>query len=161
MHQYNAGECWIRLIKIIDSEAKDAAIDMISSLIEEELSELPRRFFYHPGETAEPNNYTHLPHNSVCRALVACIKDFIKTEDENIPVADILKILSSDYSKCLPLLDWSFLKSLFTLNEDYKIDCLKILAKQSSISKASRKEFESYIIENLEKFTSVSGMLFI
>lgn len=136
----------MEFLKKIDPALQNEAQELIISHIEKELQSLPRGIFYlYPGK-AEPMNYANLPQWSIIRTLTDHLRKYSDSNstDSSTLIKNILKILSYEYSKLLPPLNWSFLENIQN-NNFYIQESLALSAKQAPSSSSAKFLTEEYV----------------
>lgn len=155
------GECWIQLLQNVNSETLDAAGDMLAEWLRVELT-LYRSGIYKTAAAREPDNYSYLHHRSICRGITEYLRRLSQgtLEPSKIPVArQCLRILSYNFPKTLPPLNWTFLQQ-FLQEPDLCHYSLIIASKQASSSGSGRTVIETYLNSFDPSTENVSGIVF-
>lgn len=142
-----AAGCWLEFLEEIKENYINEGGNLICTIIERELNSLPRGLFFLPPEKSEPLTYSYLPQTSVCRTFVEHLQKQLKSNDKNIPshVTEIIRVLSEDYTKLLPPLNWEFLSRFIGRGSDCNRHTLGLLIKQAQQSKSAKQMIESYL----------------
>lgn len=127
---------------------------LIKGLVEKELNSLPRGLFYWPAGKSEPLNYSYLSQRSICRVLVERLLSAKNITNPPRYLKEIFSILSHNYEKAMPPLDWCFLTAYMNFDSEYLYYTISILAKQGSLSRSAKLMLENYLTTsewNIEK----------
>ncbi|CAG9862911.1 unnamed protein product [Phyllotreta striolata] len=138
------GKTWVRFL--MENNASQASINFTKKMIANEIDEY-LKYVYHSKATTEPVNYSYLPSHSVVRAIGEFIKTWVVKWKGSIHdkfYIECLKILSVEYSKPLPPLDWCFLQELIhePRCRKYAVD---IACHQVVLSGTARRLVENYV----------------
>lgn len=145
------GECYVQLLSKINPYALQAAGELISHFMRQEIGEYRSGHYLVKEGQAEPINYKNLPKQSIVKALThfviqqATTKKTEKIVDDTI-LLEALNILSQKYSRPLPPLNWSFLHELVHKSKDIRAKCMGIAAKQAVISGTAKRLIENFLI---------------
>ncbi|KAK7868003.1 hypothetical protein R5R35_010177 [Gryllus longicercus] len=134
---YIPSECWVQMLLKLKPEFLKSAGDMLGHWLSCEVV----GFHYITGR-AEPSCYSHLLPQCICRGLVNYLNRTYNP-DEMLVVRECLRILSQDFKKPLPPLNWIFLSPLLEVPElqEYGI----ALAAKQNTSPSARKVLEDFI----------------
>ncbi|KAJ8977316.1 hypothetical protein NQ317_009334 [Molorchus minor] len=136
------GNTWIKFLQ--ENNASAAASNFIIKMISIEVKNY-LKYVYQVKGSKEPLNYGYLPTHSIVRGL----GDFVRTQWKKIihdaVYIECLKILSKEYSKPLPPLDWCFLQELIH-EPRLKGYCIDIACHQAILSGTARRLAENYIV---------------
>ena len=155
------GECWIQLLQNMNSETLDAAGDMLAEWLSVELTSYHSSTYRTAAARGEPDNYSYLQHRSICRGITEYLQRLSQgtLEPSKIPVArQILRILSHNFPRILPPLNWTFLQQ-FLQQPDLCYYSLIIALKQASSSESGRRVIEMYLNSFDPSTENVSGIL--
>lgn len=145
------GECYVQLLTKVNPSALGSAGELVSTYIEQEISEYRSGHYLVKEGQMEPTNYKTLPKQSIVKALVnfviqqATTKKKEKIVDEKILI-EALNVLSRKYSRPLPPLNWCFLHELIHKSHEIKSKCLAVAAKQSVISGTAKRLVENFLL---------------
>ncbi|KAJ8962679.1 hypothetical protein NQ318_001075 [Aromia moschata] len=118
------GHIWIKFL--MENRASKEACNFVIKMISTEVANYLKHVYQVKG-SKEPINYKYLPTHSVVRG----IGDFVRTWADkwknsinDLLYIECLKILSKEYSKPLPPLDWCFLQELLhePKTKEYSVD---------------------------------------
>ncbi|XP_023716355.1 focadhesin isoform X3 [Cryptotermes secundus] len=144
---YIPGECWIQMLQNLEPSALDAAGDMLAEWLSVELTFFRSGINRTAGARGEPPNYSCLHHHSICRAIIDYLQrsSQITPEPSKIPVArQCLRILSHNFPRTLPPLNWTFLQE-FLQEPELRYYSLTIATVQASTSESARRVIEKYL----------------
>ncbi|XP_030766765.1 focadhesin isoform X2 [Sitophilus oryzae] len=148
-----SGNTWLKFLLMCNS--REGATNFFISLVKNEISNY-LKYIYQLKRQAEPDNFGGLPTNSIVKVLgeyvknnTANISKWINTEKDKLFIA-CLKILSQEYIKPLPPLNWCFLQELIHIPE-LKGFCIDIACHQAILSGSARRLVENYIEALTEK----------
>ncbi|XP_044265602.1 uncharacterized protein LOC123011943 [Tribolium madens] len=140
------GTCWVVFLKSCPRAKLHIVGDFLIKLVSIEISQY-LKFVYQVKGAREPVDYSYLPVNSVVRGLSSYVKAKVlkwKTDIYKEVYLECLRVLSEEYSKPLPPLDWCFLQELFHEKET-KYFCISIAAHQVVLSGTARRFIVNYI----------------
>lgn len=105
------------------------------------------KFVYQVKGVREPVNYSYLPTDSLIRGLTSYIKENLskwKGGPYHNVYLECLRVLSTEYSKPLPPLDWCFLQEIFHESEGRNY-CIDLGSHQVILSGTARRFIVNYI----------------
>ncbi|KAF2896131.1 hypothetical protein ILUMI_10044 [Ignelater luminosus] len=140
------GECWIKLLMYNQNAAVDIIGDFLIKHISTEIAEYRSGTYTVTGHR-EPQNFSYLPEYSIVRALGNYIKKEVQKWQHSVHkhvYLQCLRILSQQYSKPLPPMDWCFLQELVHVPEA-RSHCITLASHQVQLSGTARRLVENYI----------------
>lgn len=145
------GDCFVQLICKLDSCYLDHVGDLLISYISTEINEFRSGTYTVPENQSEPLNWKKLSKKSILKAIVHfLIQQATTSKPEKLVdqsnVVCCLRILSHNYSRPLPPLNWCFLHELIHKTKEMKRHCVKIAAKQSVISGTAKRLIENFLL---------------
>ncbi|CAO1321037.1 unnamed protein product [Diamesa hyperborea] len=145
------GDCFVQLICKLDSCYLDHVGDLLINYISTEINEFRSGTYIVPEKQSEPMNWKKLSKKSILKAVVHfVILQATTSKTENLvdqsKVVCCLRILSHNYSRPLPPLNWCFLHELIHKTPEMKRHCVKIAAKQSVISGTAKRLIENFLL---------------
>nr|XP_023024645.1 focadhesin [Leptinotarsa decemlineata] len=144
------GKTWIDFL--IKLRVSSASVNFITKMISIEIDGY-LKYVYQTKGNKEPLNYGYLPSHSVLRGLGEFIKTWSNKWRGSIHdklYVECLRILSTEFSKPLPPLDWCFLQELMHDPQTKKY-CVDLSSHQVIISGTARRLMENYINAVTEK----------
>jgi hypothetical protein len=157
------GECWIQLLQNMNLETLDAAGDLLTEWLRVELTLYQSGIYRTATARGEPASYSYLHHRSICRGIAEYLQRLSQgtLEPSKIPVArQCLRILSHNFRKTLPPLNWTFLQQ-FLQEPDLCHYSLITASKQASSSESGRIVVETYLNSFDPSTENVRGILLI
>lgn len=156
---YIPGECWIKLLDKINQNAVVNAIELISHLIENEISEFRSGVYILPEGRPEPNDLSQLHPQSPLRAIIKfCTQTNQQQTSYSNPsllILHCLKCISKKFSKPIPPVNCFFLLKFINdttenVNQNEHVFQLKkssltIAANQIEHSGSARNLIEKYL----------------
>lgn len=137
------GQCWLNILQRQHPKSLPAAADLVATLIAKEISGYLKGTYHVREGSKEPNYYESLPSYSVLQPLANHVKRYHRRiSDVEI---EILRIMSNEYSKPLPPLDWCFLQELVH-REDVKSYVITLASHQVVISGTARRFMENFVV---------------
>ncbi|CAG9821372.1 unnamed protein product, partial [Phaedon cochleariae] len=139
------GKTWINFL--IRKGASTSAVNFIVKMISIEIDGY-LKYVYQVKGPKEPLNYGYLPTHSILRGVGEFVKTWVYKSRGSIHdmlYIECLNILSKQYSKPLPPLDWCFLQELMHDSKTKKY-CIDIASHQVVLSGSARRLMENYII---------------
>lgn len=157
------GECYVQLLTKINPTALNAAGDLISHFIAQEISEYRSGHYLVKEGQPEPINYKNLSKQSIVKAMTNFIIQQATTKKKEKIVSDAilteaLRILSKRYSRPLPPLNWTFLHEMMHREQSIKDQCISLAAKQSIISGTAKRLIENILI-NIDDVDDIEAAL--
>lgn len=151
------------MLQNLKPSALDAAGDMLAEWLSVELTFFRSGINQTAGARGEPPNYSCLHHRSICRGIIDYLQRSSQgtQEPSKIPVArQCLRILSHNFPRTLPPLNWTFLQEFLQEPELHHYS-LTIAAAQASTSESARRVIEKYL-NNFDPSTeNVSTIVFL
>lgn len=151
------------MLQNLKSDTLDAAGDMLAEWLSVELTLYRSGINRTAGARGEPPNYSCLHHRSICRGIIDYLQRSSQgtPEPSKIPVTrQCLRILSHNFPRALPPLNWSFLQE-FLQEPELHYYSLTITTVQASTSESARRVIEKYL-NNFDPSTeNVSTILFL
>jgi hypothetical protein len=152
------GECYVQLLTKVDAAAREAAGELLSHFIRQEISEYRSGNYIVKEGQSEPTNYKSFPKQSIVKALVHFLVQQATTTQEQklvdeLITAEALRVLAQNYSRPLPPLNWSFLHELIRKGSTPQIKqkCIAVAAKQAVISGTAKRLIDNFLININEK----------
>lgn len=152
---YIPGECWIELLEKVNQNAIDAAVDLVTHLIDAEICQFRSGIYLLGDGRAEPSELVQLHPRSPLRALVKRVKiQSTSVEDNPLVLTHCLRCLARKYSRPLPPLNWFFLTEYINASDqlaDYNSRCemkkyaMTIAANQIAHSGSAKSIIENYV----------------
>ncbi|XP_031635799.1 focadhesin [Contarinia nasturtii] len=150
------GECWIELLKNINQNALNEAIELVVHLIEIEMSQYRSGVYMLAEGRPEPKELQHLHARSPLRAMIKFIWQQSENKNEPTIVIKCLECVARKYSRPIPPLNWFFLieyinqgKSFENANSDdqfkMKKYALTIAGNQIAHSGSAKTLIENYL----------------
>ena len=146
------GECFMQLLSKINMSSTEDAADLLSHHISIEVDEFRQGVYSVPENQAEPMNYKVLPKKSILKAVVHhLIHEATTTKQKTYANSEFvtincLKILSKQYSKPLPPLNWCFLHEFVHQDLAMKSLCVKIAGRQMIISGTAKRLVDNFLV---------------
>ncbi|XP_025830165.1 focadhesin isoform X2 [Agrilus planipennis] len=138
-------ECWINILKSSPEDTLDAIGTMLFRLIEIEIIEFRPRIYQVPEGGREPDTYNYLSVYSPLRAITNYVKLNVQKMKLNAAYLQCLRVLSLEYKKPLPPLDWCFLQELVHYKQA-KFFCICIASHQVRSSGSARRFMENIVV---------------
>lgn len=151
---YVPGECWIELLEKINQNAIDAAIELVTHLVDAEICQFRSGIYLLGDGRAEPSELVQLHARSPLRALVRHVKLRAECIDNPTVLTHCLRCLAQKYSRPLPPLNWFFLAGYINADDhvaDYSVRCdmkkyaMTIAANQIAHSGSAKSIIENYL----------------
>lgn len=151
---YIPGECWIELLEKINQNAIDAAIELVTHLVDAEICQFRSGVYLLGDGRAEPSELVQLHARSPLRALVKHVKIQSEFIDNPVVVTHALRCLAQKYARPLPPLNWFFLTEYINSGErvaDYSLRCemkkyaMTIAANQIAHSGSAKSIISNYV----------------
>lgn len=145
---YVPGECWLEFLENINQSAADAAADLISHYIGNDITGYRSGIYMVSEGKSEPSAYVQLHKRSPLRAIVNFLvqsKPDVKRAAD-VVIVNCLRCISQKYPKPMPPLNWFFLLEFMSnYGSDAKRYCLHIAANQINQSGSSKNIIENYM----------------
>lgn len=163
------GECWIQMLQNLNPSTLDAAGDMLAEWLSAELTLFRSGINRTAAAQGEPSSYSSLHHRSICRGIIGYLQRLSQRvlEPSEIPVArQCLRILSHNFPRTLPPLNWTFLQEFLQELELHHYS-LTIATTQAATSESARRVVEKYLnnfdprTENVSKISYLRYMVFL
>jgi hypothetical protein len=127
--------------------ALDAAGDMLAEWLSAELTLFRSGINRTAAARGEPPNYSFLHHRSICRGIIGYLQKSsqgIPGPSEILVTRQCLRILSHNFPRNLPPLNWTFLQE-FLQEPDLHHYTLTIATTQAPSSDSARGVIEKYL----------------
>lgn len=151
---YIPGECWIELLEKVNQNAIDAAIELVTHLIDAEICQFRSGIYLLGDGRAEPMELVQLHARSPLRALIKYVKLQSGFIENPTLVTHCLRCLAQKYSRPLPPFNWFYLAEYINAN-DHVTDCsirwemkkyaITIAANQIAHSGSAKSIIENYV----------------
>jgi hypothetical protein len=157
------------MLQNLNPSTLDAAGDMLAKWLSAELTLFRSGINRTASAQGEPPNYSFLHHRSICRGIIGYLQRLSQgvLEPSEIPVArQCIRILSHNFPKTLPPLNWTFLQQ-FLQDPELHHYSLTIATTQASTSESARRVIEKYLnnfdpsIENVSKIVYFRYFIFL
>lgn len=151
---YIPGECWIKLLEKVNENAIEAAIELVTHLVDTEICQFRSGIYLLGDGRAEPSDLVQLHARSPLRALVKHLKLQSKLMTNPTVLSHCLRCVAQKYSRPLPPLNWFFLAEYINAGDhvtDYSMRCemkkyaLNIAANQIAHSGSAKNIIENYV----------------
>lgn len=114
---YIPGECWIELLEKVNQNAIDAAVDLVTHVVDAEIRQFRGGIYLLDDGRPEPSALVQLHARSPLRALVKHVKLQSQRIENPILLTQCLRCLAQKYSRPLPPLNWFFLTEYINLDD--------------------------------------------
>lgn len=157
---YIPGECWIQFLDKINQNAIENAIELVSHLIEMEISQFRSGVYMLPEGRAEPNNLSQLHPQSQLRAIIKfCTQSthqHSSYSNTSLLTLHCLRCISKKFTKPIPPVNCFFLIKFINVDTtedeeriglafELKKTSLTIAANQIEHSGSARDLIENYL----------------
>lgn len=151
---YIPGECWIELLEKVNENAIDAAIELVTYIVDAEICQFRSGIYLLGDGRAEPSDLVQLHPRSPLRALIKHVKLQSKIMANPIVLGHCLRCVAQKYSRPLPPLNWFFLAEYINAGDhvsDHGMRCemkkyaVTIAANQIAHSGSARNIIENYV----------------
>lgn len=152
---YIPGECWIELLEKVNQNAIDAAIDLVTHLIDAEICQFRSGIYMVGDDRGEPGELVQLHARSPLRALTKRVKTQSDSIANPLVLTHCLRCLAQKYSRPLPPLNWFFLAAYINAGDDQVPDydgrcemrkyAMTIAANQIAHSGSAKNIIENYV----------------
>ncbi|XP_053684785.1 focadhesin [Sabethes cyaneus] len=147
-------ECWIQLVQHVNYSAIEEAGDLVATHIRNEMANYRGGVYFNPPGRPEPTNLKHFPNRSILAAVIHRLKNYkhsrSDSENNEVFIYNLLRIVANKYPKPIPPLDWCFLHEYFHDCFEMKKYCLQIAIKQMPHSGTAKRLIENYLNEMIE-----------
>ncbi|GAB0095747.1 hypothetical protein DMENIID0001_111670 [Sergentomyia squamirostris] len=146
---YIPGECWQHLLEKINRDALPFAGDFLRELVYREIQEYRGGVYRVPEGKGEPDNLSHLPPKSIVRHIAQLIQREAQisthTSTKDHILIESVRILSHDFPKPLPPVNWSCLHEIFHRSLEIRTHCVSLAVNQSIISGTAKRFLQNYL----------------
>lgn len=151
---YIPGECWIELLRKVNENAIETAIELVTHLVDVEICQFRSGIYLLADGRAEPSDLVQLHARSPLRALVKHLKHHQKLITNTILLRHCLRCVAQKYSRPLPPLNWFFLAEYINAGDhvaDYSVRseikklAMNIAANQIAHSGSAKNIIENYV----------------
>lgn len=147
--QYIPGDFWIGVMININYEAASGVVDLLSHYIHQEIEKFRGAVYIIPEGRPEPLSFTALPAKSVLRAITHQLIKISKTQTriDDFCLENCLNILSKDFPKPIPPLNWTFLHEFMHRGDHIRRSCITIAVNQCLYSGTAKRLIENVLVE--------------
>ncbi|KAK4884735.1 hypothetical protein RN001_001006 [Aquatica leii] len=140
------GNCWITLLENTETSNLNYVGDFLIKYVSVEIANYRKGTYIVPEGCKEPTTYNYLPERSIVRALGNYLKRNIQVwhDSSKYVYLQCLRVLSQEYSKILPPMDWCFLQELIH-DSEARLYCIAIACHQVQLSGTARRLIENYV----------------
>ncbi|XP_052743774.1 focadhesin isoform X2 [Bicyclus anynana] len=139
-------EVWPELFRYTNQAALNGVHQLVTKLMEREIRAY--RSGVYQVEAREPQSVGYLPVASVVRGMMECFRKQVTSPSYEYPesvLLAILEVLTEDYPKPLPPLDFCFLHEVFHRGALWKAGCVKLAARQAHTSVSAKRLIENFL----------------
>ncbi|EAT45697.1 AAEL003089-PA [Aedes aegypti] len=159
------GDCWIQLIHFVNHSAIEAAGDLVSHHIHNEMQSYRGGIYLNPEGRPEPSSLKHLPKRSILAAVIHHLIShggkMNSADTTDIVLYNLLRIVAKKYPKPIPPLNWCFLHEYFHHCYESKKYCLQIAIKQMPHSGTAKRIVENFLSDAVQTDMEVEDVLVV
>lgn len=138
---------------------KPCVEELLVKIVSDEISGYRKATYASQRGGGEPENLNYLPERSTVRALGNHLRRHVLSwQSDKSTYLACLRVLSREYAKPLPPLNWCFLQELIHDDPETRSCCVRIAAKQVQMSGTARRLMENYIMAVTEVTASVGSL---